>query len=110
MENGDRNRCRIELRACPEHEDAQRQSIAEAMSREPDPSSIEKWLMRSQCNCGCAEAELSEIVGWCFHCTHQYADYNSKIEDRHFALHCPGAPKELKESARKRLAKHKTGR
>jgi hypothetical protein len=103
MEHGDHSRCRIELRACPEHEGEQGRAIAEAKASEPDPSSFQKWLERSQCNCGCAEAEFSEIVGWCLHCTHQYTQYNSKIEDLHFALHCPGAPAELKESAREKL-------
>jgi len=100
MEKGNHSQCAIELRACPEHEAEAARSIAEAIASEPDPSSIQKWLERPHCNCGCAEAELSEIVGWCIHCTHQYTQYNSKIEDRHFRFHCPGAPRTLIKASR----------
>jgi len=105
MENGDHSQCRIELRACPEHEAEAAQAIAEAMSAEPDPALVEKWQDRQHCECGCAEAER-RIVGFCMWCDHTYAKYNSEIEDLHFAEHCPSAPKELKESARQRLVRH----
>jgi hypothetical protein len=110
MEHGDHSRCRVELRPCPEHEDEAARSIAEAKSSKPEPFSIQKWLERPRCNCGCGETEPSRLVGWCVRCTHSYEKYSPEIEDRHFAFHCPGAPRELRQSARERLAKHKTGR
>ncbi len=111
MEGHDHADCPVELRACPgEHEAAQRQSTAEAISQESDPESIQKWRerlsARPRCECGCVEAADSKIVGFCMWCDHTYAAYNSEIEDLHFAKHCPGAPEELKKSARDRLVRH----
>lgn len=110
MEDGDHSRCRIELRACPEHAGEQARAIAEAMSSETDPESIQKWRQRlsacPHCECGCAEVELSNVAGWCLHCDHVYVSYSSEIEARHFANDCPGAPDELKESAQEKLVKH----
>ncbi|MGB7848540.1 MAG: hypothetical protein WBL63_23205 [Candidatus Acidiferrum sp.] len=106
MENGDHSQCRIELRACPEHEAEQQQSIAEAMDSEPDPALVEKWQDRPHCECECAESQMGKIVGWCMWCDHTYARYNSEIEDRHFAYDCPGAPEELRQSARARFVKN----
>lgn len=104
MEGPDHSECPVELRACPEHEAEAARSIAQAMASEPDPESIQKWQERPRCHCGCAEAGMGKIVGWCMWCDHTYAEYNPKIEDLHFANHCPGAPEELKKSARERLA------
>lgn len=106
MEGHDHSDCPVELRACGEHSEAQRQSIAEAMSQQPDPESIQKWQERPHCQCGCAEAKTNKIVGFCLHCDHVYASYSPEIEDRHFADDCPGAPEQLKKSARERLVKH----
>ena len=106
MEGNDHGGCPVELRACPEHSAEQQQSIAEAMASEPDLESIQKWHERPSCGCGCAEAELSNVVGWCLHCDHVYIKYGPEIEDRHFADYCPGAPEELKKSARERLVRH----
>ena len=103
MEDGDHSRCSIELRACTKHEDEAARSIAEAMSQKPDPSFIEKFQERPHCECGCAETE-SRFVGFCLWCDHTYVKYDSRTEDLHFATHCLGAPKELSESARVRLA------
>jgi hypothetical protein len=33
-------------------------------------------------------------------------EYDREIEARHFADYCPGAPEELKKSARERLVRH----
>jgi hypothetical protein len=104
MEENDHSECPVELRACPEHEAEAARSVAEAMASEPAPSLIDKWQQRPHCECGCAEAESNTFVGWCLHCTHVYVDYSPEIEDLHFAKYCPGAPEELKESARERLA------
>ena len=105
MEGHDHSDCPVELRVCGEHSEAQRERIAEAMSQQPGPEPIQQWQERPCCRCGCTEAE-SRIVGFCFWCDHTYSKYNPEIEDLHFAEHCPGAPKELKESARERLVRH----
>jgi hypothetical protein len=110
MEGNDHRDCSVELRACPEHAPEQERCMAEVMSSEPDAALIqednEREFVLPHCQCGCAEAESSEVVGWCFHCDHVYVEYSSEIEDRHFANYCPDAPAALKKSARERLAKH----
>jgi hypothetical protein len=109
MEGHDHSECPVELRACPEHAAEQQRSIAEAMSQESDPESIQKWRerlsARPRCECGCVEAD-SKIVGFCIWCDHTYLAYNSEIEDLHFAKHCPGAPEQLRQSAQARFVKH----
>jgi len=110
MEGNDHSGCPVELRACPEHEAEAARSIAEALASEPDPASIQKWLDRPHCECGCDEAELRHVVGFCVWCTHLYVTYNIEIEDRHFTEDCPGAPQELRESALERLTERKAGR
>lgn len=61
----------------------------------------------AKCNCGCADLAPGKSVAFCFWCSHQYADYNRQTENDHFANHCPHAPEQLKDSARKSLAKRK---
>jgi len=65
------------------------------------------WRHTAQpsCGCGCSEVDAAEVVGWCFHCTHVYANYSPEIQDRHLAYDCPGAPAELKQAALASLAK-----
>ena len=99
MEGHGHSECPVELRTCPEHEAEAARSIAEAMSSEPDAEFTQKWQERPQCQCGCAETEMDKFVSFCMHCTHSYTKYSPELEDHHFALHCPGAPAELKESA-----------
>lgn len=110
MEGNNHSECPVELRACPKHEVEAARAIAEAMSAEPDPSFVQRWQERElalpHCACGCAEGETSKIVGFCLHCDHVYAEFTPKIQDLHFAKHCPGAPGELKKSARERLVRH----
>jgi len=106
MEGHDHSECPVELRACPEHAAEQQRSIAEALSSEPDPALAQRWRERPSCECGCGEAELNSVVGWCLHCDHVYVNYSPEIENRHFADDCPGAPEELKKSARDRLVRH----
>jgi hypothetical protein len=106
MERHDHSDCPVELRACPEHAAEQQRSIAEAMSSEPDAAFAQRLRERPHCECGCVETESSEIVGWCLHCDHVYVNYSPKIEAQHFADDCPGAPEELKKSARERLVRH----
>ena len=110
MEGNDHGDCPVELRACPEHASDQQRSSAEAIASQPDPESILKWQellsARPHCECGCAEAEFSNVVGWCLHCDYVYVNYSPEIENRHFASDCPGAPEELRKSAQERLVRH----
>lgn len=103
MEGHDHSGCPVELRACPEHAAEEQRRLQEAMSQEPDPALVEKWRERPHCECGCADTELSKVVGFCLWCDHTYAEYNSRIEDLHFGHDCPGAPEDLRQSARERL-------
>jgi len=54
--------CSVGLCACPEHAPKQQLSIVEVMSSEPDAEFSHKWQERPQCECGCAEAEGSEVT------------------------------------------------
>ena len=101
MEGNDHSDCPVELRACPDHEDEAARSIAGAMSSEP--ALIDEWRDRPECQCGCAESEMGKISGFCLWCTHTYTNYSPEVEDVHFSLHCTGAPKQLRESARERM-------
>ena len=47
--------------------------------------------------------QLKKFAASCFWCGYGYKEYSSELEDEHFAYHCPDAPEELKENARKRL-------
>jgi hypothetical protein len=106
MNGNDHSDCPVELRPCPEHKDEKEQPISEEASPEglveikfpPD-----LHVPRLHCECGCADIDASEIVAWCLHCDHVYAHYTPKIENRHFALHCPGAPLGLKQYAATKL-------
>jgi hypothetical protein len=83
------------------------------MSEEEGPVEIKfpaDWQHAAlpQCECGCSEIDLSEVIGWCLHCDHVYANYTPELQDRHFAHDCPDAPEESKATARARLAKRRT--
>jgi hypothetical protein len=96
MEGNEHSDCPVELRACPEHAAEQARGIAEAKSSEPDVALIQKQE-RPHCECGCAEAESSGVVGWCLHCDHVYVNYSPETEDRHFVNDWPGAQRLLRE-------------
>jgi hypothetical protein len=105
METGDHSECPVELRACPEH---QRQLPASSSGDKlfSDffghlPSDSEK----PRCECGCADADREEVVGFCLWCSHVYVSYNAKVEAQHFANFCPGAPAEIREAAQQKLAR-----
>jgi hypothetical protein len=114
MEGHDHSDCPVELRACPEHAAEQARGIVEAMSSDPDAALIQKFHGRESalphCECGCAEAESTKVVGWCLHCDHVYLDFSLVIQALHFANNCPGASNERKQSAREELAKHRAGK
>ena len=107
MNGNDHSDCPVELRPCPEHKDEQEeQPMADEASAEGAVETIsipDLNAPRSHCECGCKDIDASEIVGWCLHCDHVYAHYTPKIENRHFALHCPGAPLGLKQYAAARI-------
>jgi hypothetical protein len=63
----DHSDCPVELRACPEHAPKQQRSMTETMTYEPDAAFVQKWPERPHCECGYAEADPSEFVGWCRH-------------------------------------------
>jgi hypothetical protein len=105
MEGNDHRECPVELRACPEHLAEQERSIAEPMALS-DPPFVQRWQQRLSCECGCTEAELNNVVGWCLNCDHVYVNYSPDIDARHFADDCPGVPEELKKFARARLVRH----
>jgi len=115
MNGNDHSECPVELRECPEHEFQQGQQMPE----EALPEGVVEikfpadWRHTAQpsCGCGCSEVDAAEVVGWCFHCTHVYANYSPEIQDRHLTYDCPGSPAELKEATLASLAKrHKKKR
>lgn len=104
MEGNDHSDCPIELRACPEHKTEWERVLAEPMSAEKQ-TEMEPLLEQQDaarlhnCECGCEEVDAAMIVGWCLHCNHVYTIYTPKLQDQHFANHCPGAPEGLKQYA-----------
>jgi len=112
MEGNDHSDCPVELRRpCPEHKDAADQQVAEveptAVEIDFSVLSRERQRSKADCQCGCADADPGTVVGWCLWCNHGYVEYNPKIENRHFAYHCPGAPEKLKQASLARLAKRR---
>lgn len=104
MEGNDHSDCPIEIRLCPEHEHEQDRPAPDPGFVQIDFLSVKPRTTLRRCECGCADLEPDKAVGWCLHCDHAYAEYNPEIEARHFAMHCPDAPDQLKRSARARLA------
>jgi hypothetical protein len=110
MNGNDHSDCPVELRPCAEHEFEQKQ---ESMSEEALPAGLVEIMFPTDwqhaalphCECGCSDIDPGRVVGWCFHCQHVYAVYSARLEDQHFANHCPGVPETVKEAARARLAK-----
>jgi hypothetical protein len=111
MEHGDHSDCPVELRPCPEHknETGQQMTAIESTAVEIDFSVLSRECQHSKadCQCGCADADLSNVVGWCLWCDHVYVNYSPEIQDRHFAHDCPGAPKKLKQASLADLAKRR---
>jgi len=102
MEEHDHSGCAVELKPCPEHKaEFDQWSAKFVASMEESSEAFEKI---PHCKCGCEDFDRREAVGWCVWCNHFYVEYNPTTEDQHFAHHCPEAPQELRESARKRLA------
>lgn len=110
MNGFDHSGCPVELRACPVHKPEEERRMAEFVSaaREAESKRLrDEWeAALPHCECGCASNGPGEVVGWCLHCDHVYADYSPEVEDRHFAHHCPGVPEAVKQAARARLARH----
>jgi hypothetical protein len=111
MEEGDHSDCPVELRACPEHENQAGRQMSEVNSDavEIDFSilSPERQQASPHCECGCAEIDVMEIVGWCLWCSHVYSEWNPVIQDGHFAHQCSGVPGQGRLDALESLAKRK---
>jgi hypothetical protein len=109
MNGNDHTDCPVELRACPEHRAERERDVADAMSCEKQTEIValceEQDAVPPHCECGCSDIDPGEIVGWCLHCDHVYAEYTPSLQDWHFANHCPVAPETLKEAARTGLCK-----
>ena len=108
MSGNDHDDCPVELRPCPEHKEQ------EPMSEEALPKGVVEitapdWQHAAlrHCQCGCSEIDLNGVVGWCFWCTHVYAEYSPALEDLHFSKNCPAAPAQVREAAVARLAKRR---
>jgi len=114
MEGHNHSNCPIELRDCPEHPADQERPMAEVESDavEIDFTSLsqQRQAARPHCNCGCADLAPGTAVGFCLWCDHVYVEYSPASESRHFVHHCSGAPEQLKESARAKLASRCTGK
>jgi hypothetical protein len=112
MDGHDHSDCPVELRACPKHKDETepQMTAVESTAVQIDFSSLcrKREEPRLHCQCGCADADRSDIGGWCLWCDHVYAEYSPAIENRHFAHDCPNAPAKLKDAALARLAKRRT--
>jgi hypothetical protein len=110
MEGHDHSECPVELRPCPEHAAEFQRRIADAAACGANPEFVcqfKEWeAVRPHCECGCASNAPGDVVGWCLHCDHVYADWSPKLQDRHFAQHCPGAPEALKQAARASFVRH----
>jgi hypothetical protein len=99
MGEGDHSNCPIELVMCPEHL-AQfhrwvRENHGEAELLDLPSDADEKIEA--------AVGQLETYGAACLWCGHGYEDYSRKAEDEHFVYHCPDAPEELRENARRRL-------
>jgi len=102
MEGHDHGDCPVELRPCPNHKADHEARMLEAMSAEDSVHEMtfdEPHGAVPHCQCGCEDIDANQIVGWCFHCTHVYANYSPEIQDRHLAYDCPGVSAEIKQAA-----------
>jgi len=104
MEVGDHSQCYVELRDCPEHH--------EQLPESPDDELCADVLRdlppnagRPRCQCGCANANHEQVVGFCVWCNHVYVSYDAKTESQHFSKFCTGAPTEIREAAQSRLTR-----
>jgi hypothetical protein len=96
-DEGDHSQCQIELQACIEceRESGSLHDASEKNFIEVPPDADEKIEV--------ALGKLGTYEAACFWCGHGYEVYNRKAEDEHFAHHCPDAPEELRENAKRRL-------
>jgi hypothetical protein len=111
MEGNDHSDCPVELRPCRKHKDKTepQMTAVESTAVEIDVTSLcqKREHPRFHCKCGCADVDRRNVAGWCLWCDHAYVEYSPKIEARHFAHDCPGAPEKLKQASLARLAQRK---
>jgi hypothetical protein len=110
MEGHDHSDCPVELRPCPDHIAEHEAQMAEVLSDDgslPESALVEPQGPVPDCQCGCADIDASQIVGWCLWCNHVYSKWNLLIQDQHFASHCPGASAQSRQDAHAALAKRR---
>jgi hypothetical protein len=108
MEGHDHSECPVELRSCPDHAAEEEAQIFEATSDAdslPETTLDEPQGPVPHCQCGCADIDAIQIVGWCLWCDHVYSLWSPQIQDEHSAHYCPGAPSKLKQHALETMAK-----
>ncbi len=106
MEQGDHSECPVELRACPEHQDVQLPASSNSeLSPNYFKAAAHGAAERPNCECGCSDTKPEEIVGSCVWCGHVYVSFDAVTQARHFSNFCAGAPGELREASRLKLAR-----
>jgi len=106
MESGaDHSECFVEMRDCPEHQGQLPESADDELSPNYFKAAANGAAERPHCQCGCADAKREEVVGSCVWCSHVYVSFNAMTEAQHFSNFCAGAPAELREALRLKLAR-----
>jgi hypothetical protein len=93
MNGNDHGDCPVELRPCPKHNSEQKmsdESAPEGVVEIKFPAASQRAAL--DCQCGCADIDASQIVGWCLWCDHVYSKWSPVIQDEHSVRYCPGAP------------------
>jgi len=103
MEQVDHSECLVEMRDCPEHH--QQLPVLSDDELSDFFGHLSSDTEKPRCECGCADANHEEVVGFCVWCSHVYVRYDTKIEAQHFTCFCSGAPSEIREGAQSRLAR-----
>jgi hypothetical protein len=106
MESGaDHSECFVEMRDCPEHFEQNPQPSDDDLPPNYFLRAAAHRAERPHCKCGCADAHPENAVGHCVWCNHVYLCYTPKTEAQHFSDFCDGAPEELREASRLKLAR-----
>jgi hypothetical protein len=107
MEQAEHDDCPVELRACAAHPE-------DGFTAEANPDAVaidfgilspENRAAKTKCNCGCAEIDAADIVGWCMWCSHVYSAWSPAIANEHFANGCPGVPEPTRAESLARFGK-----
>jgi hypothetical protein len=87
MNGNDHSNCPIEIRDCPEEHPTE-ETLPEAVVEIEFPTNLRRSMVSLHCQCGCADADSSQVVGWCLWCDHVYTEFTPAIQEEHFAQHC----------------------